>query len=244
MLYRQQYEMKSSILVYALLSSAYATPVLSQLVLPNFFRQRGASVKSASGQQSPVMNAPNIALPPSNSEEEPSGGAGDVRISDVIGKERVINIFAGFTRDIENISRRLDDTAQNTTVIAPLNSEIQKLPRKPWEDPRDYDTLGATAYDGPEGEDRAHRNMRRFVEAHIIPVSPWKEGDKVESIGGGKVWWENKEGKKMASNTFWYEFPAKLTEDQVQPGDIEVSSVASRVSNGELWIVKGVLNYA
>lgn len=244
MLYRQQYEMKSSILVYALLSSAYAAPVLSQLVLPNFFKQRGASVKSASGQQLPIMNAPNIALPPSNSGDEPSGGAGDVRISDVIGKERVINIFAGFTRDIENISRRLDDTAQNTTVIAPLNSEIQKLPRKPWEDPRDYDTLGATAYDGPEGEDRAHRNMRRFVEAHIIPVSPWKEGDKVESIGGGKVWWENKEGKKMASNTFWYEFPAKLIEDQVQPGDIEVSSVASRVSNGELWIVKGVLNYA
>lgn len=189
--------MKSSILIYALLSTAHASPVFSQLVLPNFFKQPSISGKPVSEQQSPIMNEPNVALPPSNSGDPPSGGAGDVRISDVIGKERAINIFAGFTRDIETISRRLDDAAQNTTVIAPLNSEIQKLPRKPWEDPRDYDALGATAYDGPEGEDRAHRNMRRFVEAHVIPVSPWKEGEKVESIGGGRVWREIKDGKKM-----------------------------------------------
>ena len=35
-----------------------------------------------------------------------------------------------------------------------------------------------------------------------------------------------------------------LTSGQIQPGDIEVSSVASRVSNGEVWIIKGVVNYA
>ena len=34
-----------------------------------------------------------------------------------------------------------------------------------------------------------------------------------------------------------------LTGSKIQPGDIEVSSVASRVSNGEVWILKGVLNY-
>jgi hypothetical protein len=31
---------------------------------------------------------------------------------------------------------------------------------------------------------------------------------------------------------------------QIQPGDIEVSSVASKVYNGEVWILKGVRNYA
>ena len=142
------------------------------------------------------MNAPNIALPSSSDKDTSPGGAGDVIISDVIGKERIINIFAGFTRDIDTISRRLDDNTQNTTVLAPLNSEIQRLPRKPWEDPKDYKALGENAYDGQDGEDRAHRNLRRFVEAHIIPVSPWKEGDKVESLGGGKVWWESKEDTK------------------------------------------------
>ncbi|MCJ1320340.1 hypothetical protein MMC15_005678 [Xylographa vitiligo] len=172
------------------------------------------------------MNPPNIALPPYDGDQN-SAPSGDVMISDVIGKERIINIFAGFTRDIETITRRLDDNKQNTTVLAPLNSALQKLPRKPWEDPRDYGALGELAYEGQSGEDRAHQNLRRFVEAHVIPESPWKEGDKIETLAGNKVWWEGKEGKRI-----------------IQPGDIEVSSVASRVSNGEVWIIKGVVNYA
>ncbi len=149
------------------------------------------------------MNIPNILLPPSNDKDKDkdngasSGGSGDLSIADVIGKERVINIFAGFTRDIDGISKRLDSNDQNTTVLAPLNSELQKLPRKPWEDPEDYDELGAKAYQGQSGEDRAQRNLRRFVEAHVVPVSPWKEGEKVASVGGGKVWWEGREGKKV-----------------------------------------------
>ncbi len=30
---------------------------------------------------------------------------------------------------------------------------------------------------------------------------------------------------------------------QVQPGNIEVSSIANEVSNGEVWVLKGYLNY-
>ena len=30
----------------------------------------------------------------------------------------------------------------------------------------------------------------------------------------------------------------------VQPGTVEVEGVVSRVANGEVWVVKGVLNYA
>ncbi|MCJ1485928.1 hypothetical protein MMC06_006103 [Schaereria dolodes] len=182
----------------------------------------------ASNPQAPMMNVPNVALPPQNNEKSLSPPPqGDLMIADVIGKERIINIFAGFTRDIDSISKRLEEGTQNVTVLAPLNSEIQKLPRKPWEDPKDYDTLGESAYKGAQGEDRAHRNLRHFVEAHVVPASPWEEGEKVETVGGGKVWWESKEGKKI-----------------VQPGNIEVSNIASRVSNGELWVLKGILNYA
>ena len=153
------------------------------------------------------MNIPNIALPPFNNhdkESPPKGGDehsrdDEVILSDVIGKQRAINIFASFTRDNEAVSRRFDDNGQNTTVLAPLNSQIEKLPRKPWEDPQDYEALGENAYEGEGGEDRAQRNLRRFVEAHIVPVSPWKEGEKVESLGGEKVWWEEKEGQKVVS---------------------------------------------
>jgi hypothetical protein len=126
-----------------------------------------------------------------------SGGA-VTTISDVLGRERNINIFAGFTRDIESVSQRLEGS-KNTTLLAPLNSAITRLPRKPWEDPQDYAALGQNAYHGQSGEDRAHRNLRRFVEAHVVPESPWAEGQKVQTLGGDTVWWEQKDGKKWVS---------------------------------------------
>lgn len=30
---------------------------------------------------------------------------------------------------------------------------------------------------------------------------------------------------------------------KVQPGNIEVSRVADKVANGEVWVLKGVMNY-
>lgn len=156
---------------------------------------------------------PSSGGPPSS-----SGPGSTVVLSDVMGRDRSINIFAGFIRDVESVSNRLDNEAQNTTVLAPLNSAIEKLPRKPWENPEEYDSLGTNAYEGDDGIERANRNLRRFVEAHIIPASPWTEGEKVKAVGSDReVWWEEKEGKKV-----------------VQPGGIEVVSVASTVKNGEV----------
>lgn len=229
--------MKTSTLLSALLASI---AVGSQLPL-----QRLKAAQLAGANQVPIMSAPNIALPPADKQNPPSDPSGEVIISDVIGKDRIINIFAGFTRDIEAISKRLDDNAQNTTVLAPLNSEMQKLPRKPWEDPKDYNALGQNAYDGAEGEDRAHRNIRRFVEAHIVPASPWKEGEKIQTLGGSKVWWESKGGKKTVSDVSSCGLVEELTvsANQIQPGNIEVSSIANKVANGEVWTLKGVINY-
>ena len=174
---------------------------------------------------------PGPVVPPSGSS--PSGGGngngnGEVVLSDVMGRDRSINLFAGFVRDIESAQHRLDDSLKNTTVLAPLNSAIEKLPRKPWEDPRDYGALGPNAYEGDDGTARAHRNLRRFVEAHMVPVNPWVEGKNAKAIGDDQtIWWEVKNGVKM-----------------IQPGDIEVVSIASTVSNGQVWIIKGVRNYA
>ena len=197
-------KLSASVTLFTLTLQA-STAVSQLLVLPNLFRAGNTPARPAShNRQSPIMNIPNIFFPPSNNDKDKDGsstGSGDLSISDVIGKERVINIFAGFTRDIDSISKRLDDNDQNTTVLAPLNSELQKLPRKPWEDPDDYNELGAKAYQGQSGEDRAQRNLRRFVEAHVVPVSPWKEGEKVDSIGGGKLWWEEKDGKKVVRSS-------------------------------------------
>lgn len=188
--------MKTASLLLVLTIITQAPTALSQLLNPI------TAPINPSSNQKPLDKPPNIVmpvLPPSANDDSPSEGTSDVIISDVISRERIINIFAGFTRDIDNISKRLEDNGVNTTVLAPLNSEIQKLPRKPWEDPKDYEELGANAYGGSDGESRAHRNLRRFVEAHVVPVSPWKEGEKVETVGGGKLWWDSKDGKKTVS---------------------------------------------
>jgi hypothetical protein len=106
-----------------------------------------------------------------------------------------------FARDIESASRRLDDSSHNTTVLAPLNSAIEKLPRKPWEDPRDYGALGPDAYEGGDGHERAQRNLRRFVEAHMVPASPWLEGEKARPVGSDQeIWWEEKDGTRVVSS--------------------------------------------
>jgi len=184
-------------------------------------------------KQQPLATVPGLqsafALMEDNGDDvgKITPSANGVSISDVIGNEHMIKIFASLTRDIDSIAQRLESTKEKTTLLAPLNSIMSDLPRKPWEDPRDYSALGATAYDGADGESRAHANLRRFTEAHVIPVSPWKEGDKINSLGGGALWWEIKDGK-----TF------------LHPGSIEVDRVISRATNGEVWVIKGVINYA
>ncbi|KAH8732940.1 hypothetical protein GQ44DRAFT_668558 [Phaeosphaeriaceae sp. PMI808] len=147
-----------------------------------------------------------------------------VIISDVIGKTQSIAIFSGLTRDIDDVASRLNDAAKNATVLAPDNSVMRNLKRKPWEDPEDYDNLGAAAYEGSAGEDRARKNLERFVQSHIVPESPWEEGKKIKTLAGNEVWWETKHGQK-----------------KIQPSNIEVTSIADKVSNGEVWILGGSL---
>jgi hypothetical protein len=141
-----------------------------------------------------------------------------------------------FVRDIESASLRLDNPSENTTVLAPLNSAIEKLPRKPWEDPRDYGALGPNAYEGDDGQDRALNNLRRFVEAHMIPMSPWPAGKKVKAVGTDReVWWEDKGGVKVVRNAnLAFKMLLPLICGQIQPGAIEIVSSASAVANGEV----------
>ena len=87
--------------------------------------------------------------------------------------------------------------------------------------------MGAVAYEGLSGSDRASSNLRRFTEAHVVPVSPWEEGKKVKTLAGTELWWESRGGKTV-----------------VLPGEVEVEKVVSRVANGEVWMLKGALNYA
>lgn len=171
-----------------------------------------AVVASASIAAAQLIHDPDIArnrLQPRGSDQQkplhqamPGGGPGQgaIRLSDVMSRDKSINTFISFVQDIEPVSLRLEDVAKNTTVLAPLNSAIEGLPRKPWEDPRDYSAMGSGAYDGDDGHERANRNLKRFVEAHLVPVSPWDKGEKVKPMGDDReVWWEERDGTRYVS---------------------------------------------
>lgn len=191
------------------------------------------SEKAQDGHQEPIMNdVPGVQLPPGvdggspNDAEDPSGA---LTISDILPKTRSINIFASLTRDVSSVTSRLESqaSADNTTLLAPLNSAMTALPRKPWED-RPDDKSGVSA---ARNEDKAAENLQRFVEEHVVPVSPWTEGKagKIKTLGGWEVWWEKRDdGKKRV----------------IMPGEVEVDGIVGKVGNGEIWALKGVVNYA
>lgn len=198
--------------LFCRISAAWALPPLVGSAIRNLpfpqqaeqpFEEVQSQPQPQKQPQRPIMEQypPNTVLPtstPPTEDVDPKSGhkTGPI-VADVLPKIKGINIFASLTRDFESIATRLNDSSQNVTVLAPRNSAIQGLPRKPWENPEDYEKFGEVqAYQGSGGEDRAKRNLRRFVEAHLIPTSPWRKDEEVETLGGGKLKW-SKDGEKI-----------------------------------------------
>lgn len=177
--------------------------------------------------QSPIMapSLPNTS--PSTSAPPPSTDEDDTTIiADILPSVSAISIFASLTRSCSTTSALLSSTSQNITVLAPSNSILASLPRKPWEEPEDYAHLGANAYTGAEGEGRAQKNLDRFVEAHVVRGDLGVKESRLKTVQGGEVWVEEKNGKIV-----------------VMPDQVEVIRVAEVVGNGEVWVLGGVLNY-
>ncbi|KAG6059452.1 hypothetical protein E4U17_006281 [Claviceps sp. LM77 group G4] len=240
--------------LFALLAAAVVAAISSPSRIDssaskNFLRQaQNAIMSSERDKQSPIVppadahpdrSAPKIKLlHPSSSSSSSSSPHKDspkkdkishdkyapppqtsVSLSDTIGPHRSISSFSSFTRMNASLAALLADLSSNLTVLAPLNSAIDSLPRKPWEGSSDDS-------DGADGPDRASRNMDSFVRAHLLGVAPWREGQKVKTLGGREIWWEGRAGVRI-----------------VCPDGIEVERVGGRVGNGELWILKEVLKY-
>src|SRR4051812_43532268 len=66
--------------------------------------------------QRPMMDPVGPAMPPGASNPPPSEqggtGQGSVVLSDVMGRDRSINMFASFIRDVDAVAKRLDDSSQ------------------------------------------------------------------------------------------------------------------------------------
>ena len=223
--YQLKSTMKNHLLAEIIVCTSLICPLILGLQLPRYLQGRGlltssrvtdtpqiilqeAQQKLLDAKRLGMGNAlPNGVTPPSQFSD--GGGVPDsadkdnLIVSDILSKTRKVNIFASLTRDIEPVSTRLTDRNEKTIVLAPLNSAILSLPRKPWEDPADYVRFGdVDAYKGQDGESRARHNLRRFVEAHLVPVNSWKEGEEVETIGGGRLSLTKDNGKIFVSLHF------------------------------------------
>ncbi|RDA85947.1 hypothetical protein CP532_0821 [Ophiocordyceps camponoti-leonardi (nom. inval.)] len=159
-----------------------------------------------------------------------SGPAPDPKpapLADLLNSNRSLTTFSNLTRLQSSTSSVLASESDATTVLAPLNSALDSLPRKPWEDAADYESLGSNAYEGDQGRQRADRNLARFVDAHLVPRSPWPQNTRVRSRAGRELWWEL--GSDGSSRL-------------IMPDRVQVDRVAARASNGEIWLLKGVLS--
>ncbi|RDA91532.1 hypothetical protein CP533_4338 [Ophiocordyceps camponoti-saundersi (nom. inval.)] len=150
-------------------------------------------------------------------------------LADLLNSNRSLTTFSNLSRLQASTSSLLASESEAITVLAPLNSALDSLPHKPWEDAADYESLGSTAYEGEQGRQRADRNLARFVDAHLVPQSPWPENTRVHSRAGRELWWE---------------FGSDGSSRFIMPDRVQVDSVAARAANGEIWLLKGALNLA
>ena len=103
-----------------------------------------------------------------------------VPLSDILGTHRSLTTFTGLANRNSPIASLLSSPDGTTTVLAPSNSAVEGLPRKPWEGGQD--TVGT--YEGEAGRKRADENLLRFVRAHLVESWPWKEGGEEGYEGG------------------------------------------------------------
>ncbi|KAK5070766.1 hypothetical protein LTR64_007456 [Lithohypha guttulata] len=201
----------------------------------------------ARSEQSPMASRPENLGPAIPDQSTGSGSSSSdsnqLTISDILPTQRQINIFASLTRDISSLSGRLESSnaASNTTLLAPLNSAMQSLPRKPWED-RPDDTSDISAQ---RDEDKAVRNLRRFVLEHAVGVSPWEEKQKVRTLWSeengedrGEIWWERRGGGEDGGEERRVIMPCEVVVERVvgRVGN-EVYKIGLAAGNDELFFL-------
>ena len=107
--------MRSFFVPVVLLSATVSSQLVVPLLAP-------PSIRSFDRDQAPLMDpaGPGPAVPPSAPGEPPSGpGSGGVVLSDVMGRDRSINLFAGCVH-IRNCDRQFFENTLLTLAVAVL----------------------------------------------------------------------------------------------------------------------------
>ncbi|GAA5831710.1 hypothetical protein JCM3766R1_004987 [Sporobolomyces carnicolor] len=149
-------------------------------------------------------------------------------LTDLLTRSRNSRLFYDYVRDSRLVSTRLGDVSEASTVLAPIDSAIVSLARKPHQGPPGP----ITAYSLGSREDEHARAtyLERWTKRHVVPelVELNKPGPYV-TLGGATVTLVKSEGDNGR------------TTYRVMPGDVEVLEIET-ASNGIILYLKETLN--
>ncbi|KAK9483805.1 hypothetical protein V1527DRAFT_444792 [Lipomyces starkeyi] len=154
------------------------------------------------------------------------GTAVQLLMTDALGIDREISIFASLVRQVEGLMWRLQDRSEDTLVLAPTNEAMQALKRKPWEDEE------TTEHSDPIDEERrAMENIARFVLSHVVNDYGFDAPGQKKKCGAGvsDLWYESA-GDHMVVH-------AEKTSGEVKADVVKTESTG----NGQVWTVDDVL---
>ncbi|KAK7204970.1 hypothetical protein BZA70DRAFT_278772 [Myxozyma melibiosi] len=226
----------AQLLVGNLRSDVYLPQANDPDALKPFYKSSALEAKAQAARAERVLDQKQLATKKQQhvlygempEEEVHSEGHGvQLLLTDAMGVNRDISIFAGLTRQTENLMYRLQDPALDTLVLAPTNGVMQNLPRKPWEDAPDADPISPNA--GPHGDERrALENIEKFVLSHVVFGYSFQQPGHKSKCGSGL-------------SDLWYE----IAGDKVTVhSDKKAANVVKmeRVGNGQVWTIDDVLN--
>ncbi|KAK9385225.1 hypothetical protein V1515DRAFT_574849 [Lipomyces mesembrius] len=147
-------------------------------------------------------------------------------MTDALGIDRGISIFASLVRQVEGLMWRLQDRSKDTLVLAPTNEAMQGLKRKPWEDEE------TTEHNDPIDEERrAMENIARFVLSHVVNDYGFDAPGEKKKCGAGV-------------SDLWYESTGDhmVVHAEKKSGGVKANVVKTEsTGNGQVWTVDDVL---
>ncbi|KAK9362060.1 hypothetical protein V1504DRAFT_449414 [Lipomyces starkeyi] len=147
-------------------------------------------------------------------------------MTDALGIDREISIFASLVRQVEGLMWRLQDRSEDTLVLAPTNEAMRALKRKPWEDEE------TTEHSDPIDEERrAMENIARFVLSHVVNDYGFDAPGEKKKCGAGV-------------SDLWYESAGDhmVVHAEKKSGEVKADVVKTEsTGNGQVWTVDDVL---
>ncbi|GAA6014193.1 hypothetical protein JCM10207_006128 [Rhodosporidiobolus poonsookiae] len=187
--------------------------------IANWVLTASAAIATVMATSSPLAAQPQAVQLPFVSNGLPS-------LADVLTRSRQARIMFDYLRDSAQVSTVLVDPSGSSTVLAPVDSAILALARKPHEGPESFDEPDIRSN---EEERRRAEYLEQWVKAHLVL-------EKVDLEADG---WDGKEYTTMAGSTVRF-----ATSDadgrKVLPGDVEVVG-EEQASNGKVLYLRGTL---